>query len=44
MTFPTSDTNISSRAIRRIVTLHSMLSFVSSVGIIAFTVNFLGGR
>ena len=44
MTFQTSDSNISSRAIRRVVTLQCLLSFVFSVGIIAFTISFLGGK
>lgn len=44
MTFQTSDTAISGRAIRRIATLHSFAAFVFNIGIIAFTINALGGR
>jgi uncharacterized membrane protein len=43
MTFQTSDTAITSRAIRRIVTLHSLAAFVFNIGVIAFTINALGG-
>jgi uncharacterized membrane protein len=42
MTFQTSDTNITSPYIRRIVTFHSMLSFVFNIGVLAFTINMLG--
>ena len=43
MTFQTSDVAISSRAIRRIVTLHSFAAFVFNIGVIAFTINAIGG-
>lgn len=43
MTFQTSDTGITSGAIRRIVTLHSFAAFVFNIGVIAFTINALGG-
>jgi uncharacterized membrane protein len=43
MTFQTSDSNITSGKIRRVVTSHCMLGFLFSVGVIAFTVNVLGG-
>jgi uncharacterized membrane protein len=43
MTFQTSDVVIRSRRIRRIATLHSLLAFVFNLGIIAFTINVLGG-
>lgn len=43
MTFQTSDTAVTSRAIRRIVTLHSLAAFVFNIGVIAFTINALGG-
>ena len=43
MTFQTSDTAITSSAIRRIVTLHSFAAFVFNIGVIAFTINALGG-
>ena len=39
----TSDTAITSQAIRRIVTLHSFAAFVFNIGVIAFTINALGG-
>ncbi|MCY1670683.1 DUF1345 domain-containing protein [Novosphingobium sp. SL115] len=42
MTFQTSDCAITSRTIRRIVTLHSFAAFVFNIGIIAFTINALG--
>lgn len=43
MTFQTSDTNIQVTRIRRVATLHAMLGFVFSIGVIAFTINVLGG-
>lgn len=43
MTFQTSDSAITSTRFRRIVILHSMLAFVFSIGVIAFTINVLGG-
>lgn len=43
MTFQTSDVEISSRAIRGIVLLHSFAAFVFNIGVIAFTINTLGG-
>lgn len=43
MTFQTSDTGVSSGHMRRVVTLHSMAAFVFNIGIIAFTINSLGG-
>ncbi|WP_254895095.1 DUF1345 domain-containing protein [Novosphingobium sp. B1] len=42
MTFQTSDVEISSRQVRRIVTLHSFAAFVFNIGVIAFTINALG--
>jgi hypothetical protein len=39
----TSDTAITSQAIRRIVTLHLFAAFVFNIGVIAFTINALGG-
>lgn len=42
MTFQTSDCAIASRAIRRIVTLHSFAAFIFNIGVIAFTINALG--
>ena len=43
MTFQTSDVEITSRAIRRIVTVHSFAAFVFNIGVIAFTINGIGG-
>jgi uncharacterized membrane protein len=43
MTFQTSDTGITTRRLRRIVTLHSLAAFVFNIGVIAFTINILGG-
>jgi uncharacterized membrane protein len=42
MTFQTSDVEIASPRIRRIVTLHSFAAFVFNIGVIAFTINALG--
>ncbi|MFY7836567.1 MAG: DUF1345 domain-containing protein [Novosphingobium sp.] len=42
MTFQTSDTAITSRAIRRIATAHSFAAFVFNIGVIAFTINAIG--
>lgn len=43
MTFQTSDVGITSSAIRRIVLLHSVAAFVFNIGVIAFSINALGG-
>ena len=43
MTFQTSDVTISNSAIRRVVTLHCLAAFVFNLGVIAFTINVLGG-
>lgn len=43
MTFQTSDMNITSRQIRRVVTGHCLIAFVFNLGILAFTINVLGG-
>jgi uncharacterized membrane protein len=43
MTFQTSDVEISSRRIRRIVILHCFAAFVFNIGVLAFTINVLGG-
>ncbi|MFD1613309.1 DUF1345 domain-containing protein [Sphingomonas tabacisoli] len=42
MTFQTSDTAISSRAVRRVVILHCFAAFVFNIGVLAFTINVLG--
>jgi len=43
MTFQTSDVQITSASVRRIVILHAFAAFVFSIGVIAFTINTLGG-
>lgn len=43
MTFQTSDTDITASGIRRIALLHSFFAFLFSIGVIAFTINVLGG-
>lgn len=43
MTFQTSDTDITSSRIRKIATFHSLAAFVFNIGILAFTINVLGG-
>ncbi|MDG2534660.1 DUF1345 domain-containing protein [Sphingomonas sp. HITSZ_GF] len=43
MTFQTSDVTISSRQLRRVVTAHCLAAFVFNLGILAFTINVLGG-
>ncbi len=43
MTFQTSDVAITDPAIRRVVTLHCLAAFVFNLGVLAFTINVLGG-
>ena len=43
MTFQTSDIGIGSRRIRRVVLGHCLAAFVFNLGIIAFSINVLGG-
>jgi uncharacterized membrane protein len=43
MTFQTSDTDITSRSIRKIATFHSLAAFIFNIGILAFTINVIGG-
>ena len=43
MTFQTSDTAVEARHMRQIVTVHSLLAFVFNIGVLAFTINVLGG-
>ncbi len=43
MTFQTSDTSVETRHMRQIVTVHSMAAFVFNIGVLAFTINVLGG-
>jgi len=43
MTFQTSDTGITSTQVRRTVTFHCLAAFVFNLGVLAFTINVLGG-
>jgi uncharacterized membrane protein len=43
MTFQTSDTDITTSRMRRIVTAHCLAAFVFNLGVLAFTINTLGG-
>ncbi|MDE2560722.1 MAG: DUF1345 domain-containing protein [Sphingomonadales bacterium] len=43
MTFQTSDVSITSSRLRGVVVLHSFAAFVFNIGVIAFTINVLGG-
>lgn len=43
MTFQVSDMNITSGRVRRVVMFHCLAAFVFNLGIIAFTINVLGG-
>ena len=43
MTFQTSDTKITGTPVRKAATMHCILAFVFSIGIIAFTINVIGG-
>ena len=43
MTFQTSDVDITSRHVRRVVIFHCFAAFVFNIGVLAFTINVLGG-
>ncbi|MBL8656516.1 MAG: DUF1345 domain-containing protein [Altererythrobacter sp.] len=43
MTFQTSDVDVRSRTIRKVALFHSFGAFVFNIGVIAFTINVLGG-
>ena len=43
MTFQTSDVSITARRLRRIVLGHTLAAFVFNLGVLAFTINVLGG-
>jgi len=43
MTFQTSDVEITDRRIRRVVIVHCFAAFVFNIGVLAFTINVLGG-
>lgn len=42
MTFQTSDVEIASRTVRRVVIVHCAVAFVFNIGVLAFTINVLG--
>jgi len=44
MTFQTSDTAVTTSAMRRAVTLHSFAAFLFNLGVVAFTINVVGQR
>ena len=43
MTFQTSDSAIASTSWRRVVVVHCLAAFVFNIGVLAFTINVLGG-
>jgi len=43
MTFQTSDVEISSGYVRKVALLHCFAAFIFNIGVIAFTINVLGG-
>lgn len=43
MTFQTSDVSINGAHVRKIVTFHCLAAFVFNLGVLAFTINVLGG-
>lgn len=43
MTFQTSDVAVTAPAIRKVVLFHTFAAFVFNIGVIAFTINVLGG-
>jgi uncharacterized membrane protein len=42
MAFATSDVQITSQHIRKVVTIHSLAAFAFNIGVLAFTINVLG--
>jgi uncharacterized membrane protein len=44
MTFQTSDTDITAARIRNVALFHSFTAFLFNIGVIAFTINTLGGK
>ena len=44
MTFQTSDTAITSGSWRRVAIFHCLAAFVFNIGVLAFTINVIGGR
>jgi uncharacterized membrane protein len=43
MAFATSDVQITNQRVRRVVTVHCLLAFGFNIGVLAFTINVLGG-
>lgn len=43
MTFQTSDIAVTDKAMRSVVVLHCLAAFIFNLGILAFTINVLGG-
>ena len=43
MTFQTSDVTVTDGGVRKVVTLHCLAAFVFNLGVIAFSINVLGG-
>ena len=43
MTFATSDVEITSERIRRVVIVHTFAAFVFNIGILAFTIGVIAG-
>lgn len=43
MTFQTADVNITGKPIRRIAVLHGFAAFIYNIGVIAFSINAIGG-
>lgn len=43
MTFQTSDVAMTSTPVRRVATIHCLAAFVFNLGVLAFTINVLGG-
>lgn len=44
MTFQTSDVTVNARGMRRIVLMQSLAAFVFNIGVLAFSINTLGGQ
>ena len=43
MTFQTSDVGVTTRGLRKVVLFHCLAAFVFNIGVLAFTINVLGG-
>ena len=43
MTFQTSDVDVTSRGVRKVMLFHCFAAFIFNIGVIAFTINVLGG-